>query len=320
MINERTEPRPMRFVIFGESVVSEWRNPLATTTRAIISSLVGLGHEVRFLETRGNPALTGMLKLHRGAGMRAFSERFPEVPYVTYDLRTGMELAVWLGRELAMADAVIVQETAPIAVRDMLETMAAKHLVRIAQLVDRDSDWTHPFDLALKPGGHDGQDHWGPAVLPVERKTTLEGGPVVVVYDEPIADGVVDLPLEVGGRLVAVGQDIGGAALLPEAALDDVYRTASVAVVAGIGMAGSAAARWLLPLSYGVPTVVVGDAAGLAIPGVIFAGTGNLSHDGILAAAAMTVGELPPTHNARMVAMRLVRQVMDTLSERGPWR
>ena len=56
VVTERhsTLERPLRFVVFGGSIASDWGNPAATSTRAVLSAIARAGHEVTFLEQRGN--------------------------------------------------------------------------------------------------------------------------------------------------------------------------------------------------------------------------------------------------------------------------
>ena len=99
--------RPLRFIVFGESLVSDIGNPIATSARSILDALAGAGHEVTFLEERGNDACIRLLKLRGSRALRGFGARFPGIQHRTYDLPRGWERTVWVGREAGTADAVI---------------------------------------------------------------------------------------------------------------------------------------------------------------------------------------------------------------------
>src|SRR3954447_21704252 len=98
--------RPLRFVFFGRSIVSDWENPAAATSRAILRALNDLGHETRFLEQRANQPTIDLLRARGSAPLRAFAEDYPDIVYRTYELPMGVERTVWLARELADVDAV----------------------------------------------------------------------------------------------------------------------------------------------------------------------------------------------------------------------
>ncbi|GIW04893.1 MAG: hypothetical protein KatS3mg059_1513 [Thermomicrobiales bacterium] len=108
-----TESRSLRLAMFGTSVVSDYGNPAATTIRAIMRALVARGHEVIFLEERRNRPTLALLRDRGASALRAFSAHAPDVRYRTYELPTGVELTLWLSRELATVDAVILLEGTP---------------------------------------------------------------------------------------------------------------------------------------------------------------------------------------------------------------
>src|SRR6476646_11522919 len=87
-----SEPQLIRIVWFGESVVSDWNNPVATTTRAVMRALGRSGHDVVFHERRNNAPMLGAMKARGSAMYRAFQSVYPDVRYRTYDLpRTSPE-------------------------------------------------------------------------------------------------------------------------------------------------------------------------------------------------------------------------------------
>lgn len=144
--------RQLRLVVFSESIVSDIGNATATTVRAMCQAFSELGHDVTHLERRGNPALTRMLQARGYAPMRAFNQRYPQIRYRQYDLPSGAERAVWFGREIATADAVVAYPGTPkevvaeLAARDNVQTLrfwigAAPQLAGLLPL------WTDPAVL-----------------------------------------------------------------------------------------------------------------------------------------------------------------------------
>ena len=122
--------QPIRIVWFGESVVSDWNNPAATTTRAVMRALGQAGHDVIFHEQRNNAPMLDAMKERGSAMYRAFRSVYPDIRYRTYDLpRTSPERTVWLARETAIAEAMIVQDSAPDEVIDWLNRFTAPSIV-----------------------------------------------------------------------------------------------------------------------------------------------------------------------------------------------
>jgi hypothetical protein len=107
-------PQPRRrWAFFPRSVISDHENPSAHLYRAMARYIAQLDDEARFYEERANPWLRNMLT-HQGAdAFRTFPERHPEVSYVTYEPRTGHQLAEWLSLALATVDIVVVDTEAP---------------------------------------------------------------------------------------------------------------------------------------------------------------------------------------------------------------
>jgi hypothetical protein len=134
--------RPLRFVFFGRSIVSDWENPTAITSRAILRALNNLGHETRFLEERGNQPTVDLLRARGSAPLRAFTKEFPDIVYRTYELPRGIERTLWLARELGDVDAVVALNDAPPEVLDELSRVPLPRLVRIVAMTD---DGQPPF-------------------------------------------------------------------------------------------------------------------------------------------------------------------------------
>ena len=117
----------LRIIFFGSSIVSDWRNPLATSARPILAALVGMGHDVLFLEERRNQWLMGIVKT-RGLGPeRAFSAAYPTIHHRTYDLpRPGNARRVWFAQQVGTADAIIGLPGTPQAVIDEISAFNSK--------------------------------------------------------------------------------------------------------------------------------------------------------------------------------------------------
>ncbi len=135
--------RPLRFVFFGRSIVSDWENPTAVLSRAILRALNDLGHETRFLEERGNQPTVDLLHARGSAPLRAFSKEFPDIVYRTYELPSGAERTLWVARELGDVDAVVALNDAPPEVLDELSRVPLPRLVRIVAMTD---DGQPPFE------------------------------------------------------------------------------------------------------------------------------------------------------------------------------
>jgi hypothetical protein len=107
-----SQPR-RRWAFFPRSVISDHENPSAHLYRAMAKHVAQLDDEARFYEERANPWLRGMLSAQGAEAFRSFPDRHPEVTYVTYERRTGHQLAEWLSLALATVDIVVVDTQAP---------------------------------------------------------------------------------------------------------------------------------------------------------------------------------------------------------------
>ena len=136
------EPRPLRFVFFGHSIVSDWENPAALTMRALLRALNQLGYETRFLEERGNRATVELLRARGSAPLREFAREYPDLIYRTYELPKGLERTVWLARELADVDVAVALDNAP---RELLEEIARVPLPRLVRVLLVSGEELPPF-------------------------------------------------------------------------------------------------------------------------------------------------------------------------------
>jgi hypothetical protein len=87
-----------------------------------------LEDEARFYEERANPWLRGMLTQQGATAFRTFPERHPEVSYITYEPRTGHQLAEWLSLALATVDIVVVDTSAPETIVQWIGELTRPHL------------------------------------------------------------------------------------------------------------------------------------------------------------------------------------------------
>jgi hypothetical protein len=229
--------RQLRLVVFSESIISDIGNPTATTVRAMCQAFADLGHDVTHLEERGNPSLTRMLQTRGYGPMRAFNEKYPHIRYRQYELPVGAERAVWFGREVATADAVVAYPGTPLGVIDELDARDSTTLVRfwpgtIPELRDMMPLWTEPAVLTRSAPG-------------------LRDALYVVAYDDIPA---VDRPE--WGHLSAGGAEAHGWEYIPEVLLEDRYqRSQTIALDESVDLA-----RALLPVANGSATELVNRA------------------------------------------------------------
>ena len=242
--------QPIRIVWFGESVVSDWSNPVATTTRAVMRALGQAGHDVIFHEQRNNAAMLGAMKERGSAMYRAFQSVYPDLRYRTYDLpRTSPERTVWLARETAIAEALIVQDSAPAEVIEWLNRFSAPSIVTIYQRTRTTRRDVEPqADLVLSPVPSDDALFFGPAVLPAPGMTANEReGEFTVVYS-----GMK----EANGRTVAAGPSNPGLAFIPEVRLIEEYARLKRVTIVDAEPSQFAIARAFLAVASGVDEVV----------------------------------------------------------------
>jgi hypothetical protein len=122
-------PQPRRrWAFFPGSVLSDFENPPALLYREMARCIVDLGDEARFYEERGNPWLRNMLTQRGARGFLDFQHHHPAVDYVTFDPRTGADLADWLTRVLATVDIVLVDAVAPRDIARWVAELTRPHL------------------------------------------------------------------------------------------------------------------------------------------------------------------------------------------------
>ena len=216
----------------------------------------------------------------RGSAMyRAFQSVYPDIRYRTYDLpRTSPERTVWLARETAIAEALIVQDSAPDEVIDWLNRFAAPSIVTIYQrtlATRRDNE--PKADLVLSPVHGDDALYFGPAVLPglpsVEAERLAE---LTVVYAGSS---------ETNAGTVAAGPGNDDLEFVPEVRLIERYgQTKRVTVIDEVS-SPFAIARAFLAVASGVEDVKRISAQGSGEPVAGFDDAGSQALDLVKAIA-----------------------------------
>ncbi|HKG25716.1 MAG TPA: hypothetical protein VKB09_08705 [Thermomicrobiales bacterium] len=295
---------PLRFVFFGESIVSDWGNPVATTVRAVMRALTAAGHEALFLEERRNRATVELLRARESSAVRAFAERYADLHYRTYDLPSGLERTVWFVRQVATVDAVVVMDGAPEGDSEEAARLDTRHLTRVYWSARSDPAAAPWAELWLSPEGARAPSRavvCGPAVerQPVQPDLPRSGVLLVAYDDRETVEAARRALAGLDPECVSAGTVAGDEwPFVPEVALNERYRRARVAVVAGAGDDPFAAARELLPVAAGCPVVAAKDAVDR--PGWVA---------DMLARAPLEPVELPARYDAAVAAERLVEAV-----------
>lgn len=237
---------PLRLTWFGASVISDWNNPIATTVRATMRALSQAGHQVVFLEPRNSRPFVEALAARGWAPYRDFQAHFADLRYRTYDMPRRSERDVWLSREAALVDAVIVQSDAPDGIFEWLERVPDAPMLRIFLPIDGAQPPVDAFDLVLSP------EQFGPAVeiAPIDEFNN-RSGTLVTMYS--VGDlGALERE---ANQIVASGPDTpAGLWFIPEASLPEFYRDFERIVVVDDDDSRFAAARAMLAAASGAET------------------------------------------------------------------
>lgn len=265
-----------RLLIFGESIRSDFGNPLASSWRVLMVALSRAGHEVVFIEPRRSASLTALLR-HRGSqALRRFAECFPELQYRTLELPRGRELDVWLARELALVDAVIVLANASPEVLDLIADYDEPRLIRIQQLSSEPLGGSAKLPVVAEPVSNqsrrtaEGHLYLGPAIdtTSMPSPTSSPKGPqriAVLAWDAEetdLAAAVRQTAMSSGGqvRCFSLGT-LTGAEWEPITELDLPTALEGIelaVVVSNTARYGSqSGVRSLLPWSLGIPSITV---------------------------------------------------------------
>jgi hypothetical protein len=277
--------QPIRIVWFGESVVSDWRNPVATTTRAVMRALGQAGHDVVFHEQRNNAAMLVAMKERGSAMYRAFQSVYPDIRYRTYDLpKRNSERTVWMARETAIAEAVIVQDRAPDEVLQWLDRFSSSRIVTVYQRTSTERKTPEPrTDLVLSPISEDDACYFGPAVLAEPRITSSPRAETLTVAYCEMGAGVSDV--------LSAGPGNSHLEFVPEALLPGLYTSCERVTIVNDDTSPFAIARAYLPVAEGVQSVTY--------------------------TAGMQRGIVGGFSDAREQALRLVDAIQDALTVRG---
>jgi hypothetical protein len=256
-------PRPLRFVIFCHSIVSDWGNPAATSTRALVRALQADKHDVVVYEERLNQPVKELLKARGSSALRSFATRYPDVHHRTYVLPTGTERMVWIVQQMGTADAVIVQSGAPEALIETLAKLEVQRLVRIAWEAGEnptEQPWADETMVASLESLSTDNTRFGPMVEPGdERAYSANERVVVVAYaNEDLARLARSTLARFELDCVSAGSvELEEWSFVSEVDLPERYARARAAVVIGAGEDPWSAARPLLVIASGCPVVSV---------------------------------------------------------------
>ncbi len=100
--------RPLRFVVFCHSLVSDWNHGNAHFLRGVIAQLADLGHEVRVFEPLDGWSRSNLVVDHGREAVTDVRRAFPSLRSAVYDLDDLDELDV--GALVDGADVVLVHE------------------------------------------------------------------------------------------------------------------------------------------------------------------------------------------------------------------
>lgn len=264
----------MRLVVFGSSIVSDWRNPIATSARPILSSLVAMGEDVLFLEERNNPWLVGLLKTRGLAPVRAFDAAYPDLQHRTYDPPRGRQRSIQFAQQVGTADAIVALPGTP---EPVLAEIGTFHSPSVVRAVPFDAALTEA-DLRLGSLDQAGCDAvFGPAV-PVQPPPSNgeRSAAVVVAYDAAAGGAVAAAMADLRPLLVdQTDEGLQGWEYIPEVVLPEWFGRCRTAAVVGDWRDELAWARLLLPLASGCRVVAIGpgsERVAVEIPGVTAAG------------------------------------------------
>lgn len=285
-----------RFVFLGESIVSDWRNPLATTARAVMRALGALGFEATFLEPRRNRATVGMLSQRGASPVRAFNSMWTDLQYRTIDMPARHEVGPWSGQFAATSGVVAVLEGMPELIARGLGEFDGAGVDIVFERPELEGDWGRT--VLHRIGRPEESIGFRPAVLPMEWNEQ-RSGMALVAYDD------ADLAREVAGRIPGARRIVSGSAdlpdweFIPEIELPSLYGAVERVLVVDDGERPIAPARVWLPRANGAAAWGIvregSEEASLAV---------DINEVGVV--WERKVSELPERFDARWVARGLV--------------
>jgi len=256
MIDFEVNPR---FVFLGDSIVSDWHNPLATTSRAVLTALGNLGFEAVYLEPRRNDATVGLLSQRGAEPVRLFNSLRADLQYRTFDLPARWEARVWIGQFAATAGVIVALEGTPEMVEGAALEFASEDVQILVERPELNDDWgrtvVQRFDREEESIG------FRPAVLPQAWKGE-RSGTVLVAYDDTELARAVAERIPAARRIVSGSADLPDWEFVPEIALPPMYGATEQVVVVDAAERALAPARVWLPRANGAAAWgVVGDEA-----------------------------------------------------------
>lgn len=295
----------LRFIFAGDSIVSDWGNPGATTSRAVVTALLDLGHEVTYLEPRRNPATVELLQARGAAPLRAFLDANPKLQYRTIDLPASYEVIPWAGQFLATASAAIALIDCPEIVRQGFDEF-------------QDPEMRLFHEVSMGPGrtelrqadAPESAIPFRPAVLPRRWEAGRAGMALVAYDDAELARSVSDLVPD-ARRIVSGSAELPGWEFVPEVELPPIYGSVERAlIVDGAGGSLAPARVWLA------------RANGARAWGVVDRLEPDLRNVAVEASRASRIDwneatPLPDELDARRTAELLVRQVAGQIGRPG---
>jgi hypothetical protein len=239
-----------RIVVLGDSIVSDWRNPLATTARAVLRALGDLGYEATYLEPRRNSPTVGLLS-QRGAGpVLGFNALRSDLQYRTVDLPARHEVSVWIGQFAATTGIIIALEGTSEMIERGLAEFEPEGIEIFVERPEFEGNWGRTRLQRLdRPEESVG---FRPAVLP-ETWERPRAGTLLVAYDDPelaraVADRVPD-----ARRIVSGSADLPDWEFIPEIELPPLYGVAERVLIVDNADRPIAPVRVWLPRANGAP-------------------------------------------------------------------
>ena len=309
----------MRVVVFGESIVSDWGNPAATSWRALLRALLATGHDAVYLERRKNDAVVGLLRARGAEAMKAFGRHYPDILNRTYNLPRGAERSVWFGREVSTADAAIVLDDAPDGIFEEIAAYDTPRLVKVLARTGLHPDRALPmplerFDLALEADSTRAVE-----ILPRVPAAERSGVLVVAYEDRAAGDRVFEALGEFGPERVTPGRLAAPWQYVPEVEMPDLYGRAGAVVAVGGSDERGFGERVLLAAASGCPVVVVGGPVLPACSGLEFP-VATVETVAAVAWSVIRTGSdgvaVPPANDATAIAGNLVQTVRRIRTER----
>ncbi|MCO5220208.1 MAG: hypothetical protein M9947_01335 [Thermomicrobiales bacterium] len=237
-----------RFVFLGDSIVSDWRNPQATTSRAVVQALGDLGFETVYMEPRRNSATVGLLGQRGSEPVRSFNALWTGVQYRTVDLPARWELEAWIGQFAATSGVIVLLDGMPEMFERGLAEFEQDDVLILVERPELGGDWGR--SVLRRLGESDATIGFRPAVLPGSWDVP-RSGTVLVAYDDADLARAVAATVPDARRIVTGSADLPDWDYLPEIELPAVYGAAERVLVVDSAERPIAPARVWLPRANG---------------------------------------------------------------------